>query len=257
MVCRRRFDRAQPGWGGVPARPDVGQRPGHPCGPGHPSHRSVRRFSQAYNAMTTATMTTMPSARTFAKLAWPRFTSEISAPRICSGDKGVVLRDQRRGRRVGGERVGEQQQGRSEERRGQQRAGNPPPEHPGRPAEGLGGLPPLWTHALHRRQEHQHHQRDLEVRVDQREAPEPVQPLSVRLDAEPGRQQSGDGAVAAEGGDERESQHDAAELGQHRARGGDDLADEGVAGLRSPMRRPAPPTTTAPITAVSADSAID
>ena len=80
----------------------------------------------------------------------------------------AALADQRGRGRVRGKRVGEQQQCRTEERTASA-AGRPLPASSRQvdAAEAHRRLAPLRTQAVERGQEDDHHQRDLEVRVDE------------------------------------------------------------------------------------------
>src|SRR5579864_7064687 len=96
----------------------------------------------------------------------------------------TAVRQQGRDGRVGGERVREQEERAAQERRCQQWAGDVAPVMPGAAAEALGRLSPLRPDAVERRQEHEHHQRDLEVQVDQRYAGWIVEPHAVGIDVD-------------------------------------------------------------------------
>ena len=94
-------------------------------------------------------------------------------------DRGALV-DQGGGSRVGRERVGEQKQQRTEEGGSQQGDGHVPPVLPRRGSEVDRGLPPLLAQTLQRREEHDHHERDLEVDVHDDQTGEAVQPADAR-----------------------------------------------------------------------------
>src|SRR5437667_272464 len=120
---------------------------------------------------------------------------------------------QHRCRRVSGEGVREQEQRAAEERRRQEWRRDIAPVVPGTAAETLGRLAPLRTDAVERRQEHEHHQRDLEVCVDQGQAAELVQPHAIRKDVDSMvLQEHSDNAHGPQRRDECEDQRYASEL---------------------------------------------
>ena len=134
------------------------------------------------------------------------------------------------GGRIGGESVGEQQEQRAEEGRREQRAADAEPVLPPRGAEAARGLLPLRTQAVERGEDHQEHQRDLEVEVDQHQAGHVPQDEAVLREVVAGAVQPlGDQTLRAQRGQEDEGQRQAAEVGQHAGGGGDRAVREAVA----------------------------
>jgi hypothetical protein len=120
---------------------------------------------------------------------------------------------------VGGQGAAEQQQHAAQEGGQQYRAADMTPVVPGARAQVLGGLPPRRAQSFQGRQDDQHHQRDLEVQVDDDHAGQRVQgeAVCVRIEAE-GGEPLADQPAGADGRDEQESQRHAAEVGEHARR---------------------------------------
>lgn len=90
----------------------------------------------------------------------------------------------------------------------------------------LCGLAPLGAQAVQGGRDGEDHQRDQEVQVDDDQAPEAVEVPALVLQA----QVLGQDTRVAEGGDEREGQRDAAEVGEDAGRGEDRLTQGAEAG---------------------------
>ena len=172
---------------------------------GYRSHRAALRCSNAYPVMTMATSDHHAQGEQVGHVdvAQPDLAGQRGADllRHDVGDLVLPGTDGREGR----QRVREQQQRGAEEGRRQQRAADVPPVLPRRGAEVLRRLTPLDLQPVDRGQEDQHHQRDLEIRVDQPDAPREAE-VPAGVEQQPHR---------AEEHEERERQRDPAELGEN------------------------------------------
>src|SRR5205814_1393803 len=110
----------------------------------------------------------------------------------------------------------EQKQDTAEERGEEQRAGDVAPVVPRVPAQAFSCLAPLRLDPVQGGQEYQHHERDLEVEIDEVEAGDLEQPQVVLVEVEAvalGKQV--DEAGRPDAGDERKRKRDASELREH------------------------------------------
>src|SRR6202022_4930811 len=82
------------------------------------------------------------------------------------------------------EPVREEKKRAAQKRGRQQRSSDVAPVVPGAAAQAFGRLAPLRTDAIERWQEHEDHERDLEVRVDKGQAAQLVQPHAVGEDVD-------------------------------------------------------------------------
>ena len=110
--------------------------------------------------------------------------ADFAGERVRDQQRGddAALVDQRSNRGIGRKCVGEEEQRAAEEGRRQERAGDVAPVMPGATTEALGGLAPLGSNSIQRRQEHQHHERDLEIGVDEDDTAQLIKPNAVGVD---------------------------------------------------------------------------
>ena len=176
-------------------------------------------------------MITMPRPRALPTLVCPAITLPLRNEPIWIERQRDRAGGQRLGRRVGRHGAAEQQQHAAQERRHQHRAADVAPVLPAARAQVLRGLPPGRPQPLQRGQDDEHHERDLEVHVDQDDAGQRVQAEAVVVDVQPEVvQPAGEQPAGAERGHEQEGQRDPAEVGEHAGDGDDDLAQDGRAG---------------------------
>src|SRR5438067_12800265 len=100
---------------------------------------------------------------------------------------------------------------------------------PGAAAKAFSSLPPLWPNPIECRQEYEHHQRDLKVRIDEHQAAELIKPDAVGVNVhslllQPERDEAG----APDGRDERKGEGHATELRQHATSGRDQPAEDAI-----------------------------
>jgi hypothetical protein len=138
----------------------------------------------------------------------------------------------RAGQGIGGgdraEGVGEEQDRRAEHRRPEDRQGHIAPVLPGGRAEDRGRLAPFPLQTVERRHEDQHHQRDLEVEVGDRQAPETQDGEAKRAQIEPEQvhQQRRHQTRRTERRQESEGERDAGKIRGDAAEGGEDRPQE-------------------------------
>ena len=150
---------------------------------------------------------------------WPSTTSLVSAERISSGTIGLPWLTSAAAVAYAAKALANNSSAEPRNAGRQQRDRHLAPVLPRRRAQADRRLAPLLAQPLQRGQEHDHHQRDLEVRVDQDQPGQAVQPAATRRDSS--RSAAAPSIVSTplkpDRREERESQCDAAELGQHAA----------------------------------------
>src|SRR3989442_15152936 len=110
--------------------------------------------------------------------------ADFAGERVGDQQRGddAALVDQRSNGGIGRKCVGEEQQRAAEKGRRQEWAGDVAPVMPGATTEALGGLAPLGPNPVQGRQEHEHHEGDLEIGVDEDEPPQLIKPNAVGVD---------------------------------------------------------------------------